>query len=106
MNNLVLKLISFFFFNYNIPLVYNAFFQRSFEGCPRGGDRPTKPNKGTCFNALALNLGVIFLSKMAANTTADVVRPWALNQLAKIKRSKKAKEAGDAIPEESEAERQ
>ena len=35
---------------------YNAFFQRAFEGCPRGGGKKTEPNRGTCYHALELNL--------------------------------------------------
>ncbi|KAH8065412.1 intracellular chloride channel [Aureococcus anophagefferens] len=76
MNNLVLKLVSFFFFNYNIPLLYNAFFQRLVEGCPRGGSREVVVGKGTCYSALELNLGVIFVSKMASNYASEMALPW------------------------------
>ncbi|KAH8057882.1 intracellular chloride channel [Aureococcus anophagefferens] len=62
MNNLVLKLVSFFFFNYNIPLLYNA--------------REVVVGKGTCYSALELNLGVIFVSKMASNYASEMALPW------------------------------
>ncbi|CAH0377190.1 unnamed protein product [Pelagomonas calceolata] len=74
-NNLILKLISFNFCNYNIPLVYNAFFQRHLEGCPRGnGD--IEPGKGTCYSALEMNLGIIFLTKWFSGLCMDLLIPY------------------------------
>ena len=74
-NNLILKLISFNFCNYNIPLVYNAFFQRHLEGCPRG-DGDIEPGKGTCYSALEMNLGIIFLTKWFSGLCMDLLIPY------------------------------
>ena len=93
MNALVLKLISFFFFNYNIPLVYNAFFQRWLEGCPRGAGREVTPGKGTCYHALELNLGVIFLAKLGSNYGSDLLQPLFMREWKRY-RSRKTRLTG------------
>ena len=55
--------------------MYNAFFQRHLEGCPRGnGD--IEPGKGTCYSALEMNLGIIFLTKWFSGLCMDLLIPY------------------------------
>lgn len=98
LDNLALKLIAFFLCNYNVPLVYAAFFQRRYEGCPRSGDRAHAPGRGTCLKVLEANLGIIFVTKLLANLFAEAARPRAEGWLERARRRRRraASEVDDA----------
>lgn len=94
-NNLILKLIAFNFCNYNIPLVYNAFFQRQLEGCPRG-EGAIEPGKGTCYSALEMNLGIIFLTKWVSGLAQEHVLAYLAKKWKRRRPAVKEAPKGDA----------